>query len=271
MALIPPELLVLIVIGLVIILFWLYIGSLEKVFEQIGFSRGEAGTVIFLTLFLGTISIPLFPYKGWWVGINIGGALIPIILCYVLLRSRRVLPAEGIIGVIIVAYITYFLTRAEQNVGIVADFPWAFAPATAAGFFAISTFWMDIRKAAPLAYFSGVLGTLIGADVFHLGDILKFPAPTSPAGGINLLSIGGAEIFDLVYLSGIIAVFVDIVVFWIKRQEKKHGFERIVSELEKQSEGQPYAKEPQVAAPPQNAPVPRMSPPIEVQRRGRVE
>jgi uncharacterized membrane protein len=254
--------LAIIILGLAMLLFWLYVTTIERVFEQLGFSRGEAGTILTLTLLLGVINIPIFPYKGWWVGINVGGALIPLIVCAYLLKSRRVQVAEGLIGVIIVTYITYFMTRAVQNTGIVADFPWAFAPAVAAGFYSLSTFWMDIKKAAPLAYFSGVAGTLIGADVFHLGDILAFPAPV---GGANLLSIGGAQVFDLVYLSGIVAVGVDAFVFWLRRQERKHGFERVISEFEMEAQEQPYAKEPAQAPAPKVRPVPSLIP----ERKGR--
>jgi len=257
MAVVESILAVLIVLGLALLIFWLYITSIEKVFEQLGFSRGEAGTILLLTLILGVVNIPLIPYKGWWVGINVGGALIPLIVCVYLLESRRVQVAEGLIGIIIVTYITYFMTRAVQGTGIVADFPWAFAPAVAAGFFSLSTFWMDIKKAAPLAYVSGVVGTLLGADVFHLGDILAFPAPS---GGANLLSIGGAQVFDLVYLTGIVAVGVDAFIFWLRRQERKHGFERVISEFEKEAQEQPYARDPGQAPAPKVKPAPSLIP-----------
>lgn len=49
-----------------------------------------------------------------------------------------------------------------------------------------------------IAYVSGVLGTLIGADVSNLGAIPKLGAPVA--------SIGGGGTFDGVFLSGIIAV-----------------------------------------------------------------
>ncbi len=254
-------LIVLGIIGLAILLFFLYVSGIEKVFERIGFSKGEAGTILLLTLILSGVSIPIFPYHGWWVGISIGGALIPLIVCGYLVSTKRVLASEGLIGIVIVAFITYFITRAEQNVGIVADFPWAFAPAIAAGFFALSTFWIDIRKAAPLAYFSGVVGTLVGADIFHLADILAFPAPS----GFNLLSIGGAGIFDLVYLAGIIAVMVDVFVFWVKRQEKKHGFQKVVAEWERGAEGLPYAKDVKTTTP-----TVQVSPTLRPGRRGRL-
>jgi uncharacterized membrane protein len=237
---IDPIVLVLVVTGLGLLLFFLYISSIEKVFERVGFTREEAATILTVTLLLGWITIPLFPWNGYWVGISIGGALVPVIICYALLRSKRVHVAEGAIGIIIVSTVTYFITRAEEGVGIVADIPLAFAPALAGGLYAFTTFWIDIKKAAPLAYFSGVLGTLIGADVFHLGDILAFPAPADQT---VVLSIGGANIFDMVYISGIIAVIVDIIVFWIRHQERRHGFERILSDWEKGAEGLPYAKE----------------------------
>ncbi len=232
--------LVLFVIGLVLLLFYLYVTTIEKVLERIGFTKGEAGAILTLTLLLGSITIPLFPYADWWIGISLGGGMIPLIVCYILLRSKRVGIAEGVIGIVIVAYVTYFITRAEAGVGIVADLEFAFAPAAAAGLYSLSVFWIDIRKAAPLAYFCGVIGTLVGADVFHLGEIL---ATSPPPGELSVLSIGGANIFDMVYMTGIAAVIVDLFVLWVKRQEKKHGFERVVSDWERAAEGLPYARD----------------------------
>lgn len=242
--------------GLVLLLFYLYVLSIERVLERIGLTKGEAGTVLTLTLLLGWITIPLFPYAHWWIGISIGGGIIPLIISYAILRSKRIDLAEAIIGVIIVAFVTYFITRAEAGVGIVADLQFAFAPALAAGLYSLSTFWIDIRKAAPLAYFSGVVGTLIGADIFHLGDIL---ATSPPQGEFVVLSIGGANIFDMVYITGIAAVLVDVFVLWVRRQERKHGFERVVSEWERGAEGLPYAKD--------IKPEPKLEP----GRRGRLE
>ncbi len=250
-----PAVIALIIIGLGLLLFFLYVSSLGRVYEKIGFTRSEAGTILALTLFLGWITIPLFPYDGWWVGISIGGALIPVIICYLFLRSRRVGLSEGAIGIIIVATVTYFITRAEPGVGIVADLELAFAPALAAAFFSLSTFWIDIDKAAPLAYVSGVLGTLIGADVFHLWEILATqPLPGEP----NVLSVGGANIFDMVYITGIVAVMLDILVFWVQRQQSKSGFGKVRHDLQMQSEGLPYAKD--------MAPEPKLAP----GRKGRI-
>jgi uncharacterized membrane protein len=49
-----------------------------------------------------------------------------------------------------------------------------------------------------IAYVSGVVGTLIGADLSNLGRVADLGAPVA--------SIGGAGNFDGVFLTGILAV-----------------------------------------------------------------
>ncbi len=52
----------------------------------------------------------------------------------------------------------------------------------------------------PLAYISGSLGTLIGADLLNLDKLQGLGAP--------IASIGGAGTFDGIFLTGIVAVLV---------------------------------------------------------------
>lgn len=232
--------------GVFLLLIYLYVAGIGKVFETVGFSRAEAGSLITVTLLLGWIPIPLFPYNGWWVAISLGGGAIPLLMCYLLLRSRRAPVAETLIGVVIVTTITYFVTRAEEGVGIVADIPFAFAPAAAAGLYALSVFWLDVKKAAPLAYVSGVLGTLAGADVFRLREMLSFQAPAENA---PMMVIGGAAIFDMVYMTGIVAVFVAAFVLWIRHQQQKRGLSHLYFTVEHGEDGLPYAPDSQPAPP----------------------
>jgi len=228
------------ILGLTLLFIYVYITSIARVLRRIGFSKEEAGTILFVTLALGWITIPLVPYNGWWVGISVGGALVPLAICGYFIRAKRVNLAELAIGILIVAYISYFITRAEEGVGIVADIPIAFAPAIAAGLFSLSTFWIDISQAAPLAYSSGIIGTILGADIFHLSDILSFSPPEE---GFPLLSIGGANIYDMVYITGIVAVGVDVVAFWIRKQEAKHGMGKAIAEFQRGGEGLPYGRD----------------------------
>lgn len=228
------------ILGALLLFIYLYVASIRKVLVTVGFTESETSAILLATFLLGWVTIPVFPFNGWWVGLSVGGAIIPLILCVRFLKRGRAGVAETLIGVTIVAYITYVLTRAEEGVGIVAEVPMAFAPALAAGLYSVSVFWIDIRKAAPLAYVSGVLGTLVGADVFRLGEMLAFEAPED---GSAVLSIGGANIFDMVYLTGIIAVGVAMIVLWVKAKRDKIGFGLVVSEFERGAQGLPYAKD----------------------------
>ena len=56
------------------------------------------------------------------------------------------------------------------------------------------------RLAAPIAYVSGSLGVLIGADLMNLGKLQTM--------GASVASIGGAGTFDGVFLTGVIAVII---------------------------------------------------------------
>ena len=55
------------------------------------------------------------------------------------------------------------------------------------------------QQAAPVAFVAGVIGPLVGADLFHLKDIHRTAT--------GLVSIGGAGTFDGIVLSGIIAAY----------------------------------------------------------------
>ena len=65
---------------------------------------------------------------------------------------------------------------------------------------AIVALLLSGRHAAPLAYISGSLGTLIGADLLNLGKLQGLGTP--------IASIGGAGTFDGVFLIGIVAVLI---------------------------------------------------------------
>ncbi len=228
------------IVGFVLLLIYLYVASIRKVLVTIGFTEGEASAILAGTMFLGWLTIPVFPYNGWWVGLSVGGAIIPALICASFLVRKRVGVGEAFIGITIVAYVTYTITRAEEGVGIVADVPLAFAPALAAGMYSLSVFWVDINRAARLAYTSGVLGTLIGADVLRLGEMLSFDAPSE---GFAVLSVGGANIFDMVYLTGVIAVGIAIFILWVKVRRDRMGYHAIASEFQYGEPGLPHARE----------------------------
>ena len=125
------------------------------------------------------------------IAINVGGALIPLLLSLYLLPKASLLRMG--LGVAIVALVTNSLARVVPGEGIFLN-PFI-PPLVSAG----AALVLGRKEAAPLAYVSGTLGTLIGTDLLNLGQVLQ--------GGGTFLSIGGAGVFDSIFLVGVIAAF----------------------------------------------------------------
>jgi len=71
------------------------------------------------------------------------------------------------------------------------------------------------RYATPLAYVSGSLGTLIGADLLNLGKVGGLGAPVA--------SIGGAGTFDGIFLTGILAVLLASLTVGRTQSARRHA------------------------------------------------
>jgi len=179
-------------------------------FEKLGFSP-EATLLILLLILLGSvINIPLTKKKRIYVqrpyffglfkkqeiehqgiSINLGGAIIPISLSAFFLTK---IPLEPVlITTILMMIISYSLARIIPGRGIALP---AFVPPVFSALFALI---LAPGFTAPTAFVSGVLGTLIGADILNLKRVQRI----SP----GMLSIGGAGVFDGIFLVGIVSVF----------------------------------------------------------------
>lgn len=125
------------------------------------------------------------------LAVNVGGAIIPVCLAIYLIVKKQ-LYAEASIGVLIVTALVHFLASPVPGVGISVP---TMLPPIAAAIVAILLSW---KQSAALAYITGTLGTLIGADLLNLAVL--------PALGGPVASIGGAGTFDGVFLTGILAM-----------------------------------------------------------------
>jgi uncharacterized membrane protein len=150
---------------------------------------------------------------GTIVAVNLGGAIIPTLLSlYLLIRNG--LYVRGFLAVAIVTVVIYQLAQPLKGIGIAVPI---FVPGVTAAGAALALTWLGTSSSgdheevenrqstplsrlgtAPLAYISGSLGTLLGADLLNLDKIQGLGAP--------IVSIGGAGTFDSVFLAGILAV-----------------------------------------------------------------
>jgi uncharacterized membrane protein len=127
------------------------------------------------------------------LALNIGGALVPTVTSLYLLSK---IPLEMYlnlsIALIIVAAIVRLVSRPIQGMGIIV--PVLIPPAVSS--LAALAFGGDYSHI--VAYVSGTIGTLLGADILNLNRILNLGAP--------IVSIGGAGTFDGVFLAGVFGV-----------------------------------------------------------------
>jgi uncharacterized membrane protein len=135
----------------------------------------------------------LVDWPGTVIAINVGGAVIPVMLSLYLL-ARNDLWVPGLIATACVSYVCHAMATPVPGFGIEVPI---FTPPLAAAIVSCIVSW---RYAAPLAYISGSLGTLIGADLLNLSKVRSLGAP--------IASIGGAGTFDGIFLAGIFAVLI---------------------------------------------------------------
>jgi uncharacterized membrane protein len=128
--------------------------------------------------------------RGTVVAVNVGGALIPaLISLYLFLRFG--MHARMLLATALVALVVHQMARLVPGSGIVV--PMLLPPILAAG----AALLLAFRRAPPVAYVAGSMGTLIGADLMNLARVAELGTP--------MVSIGGAGTFDGVFLTGIIA------------------------------------------------------------------
>jgi uncharacterized membrane protein len=99
---------------------------------------------------------------------------------------------HGLLGMAIVTFFVHLMAYPVKGVGIAIP---VFIPPLIATVIAL----LLSRQYAPsLAYMTGSLGTLLGADILNLGKIQALGAPVA--------SIGGAGTFDGIFMTGILSV-----------------------------------------------------------------
>jgi uncharacterized membrane protein len=213
-------------IGIFLVLFVLIqLGILRYAYLRLGISPGAALLLLFGSLIGSYFNIPvahlpeqnvvsgqevdffgmrysvpvLVEWPGTVIAVNVGGAVIPTVMSIFLL-ARYQLWLSGIVATAVVATVCHLLAHPIPGLGIAEP---VFVPAVVTG---LAALLLSRQYAAPLAYISGSLGTLIGADLLNLDKVQGLGAPVA--------SIGGAGTFDGIFLIGILAVLIASLSPW---------------------------------------------------------
>jgi uncharacterized membrane protein len=210
---------------LIVALPLLVLGVTQVVFKQLGFTPLVAFAILIFSLVGSAINIPVFQmatkqpavkieYYSFYgvtypvpsvmvaqqktvIAVNVGGALIPAAISGYLWLHEYTHTPEILASVAIVTLVCRKLAKPVEGMGIVMP---AFIPPVVAALSALLLSFGDSTLLFSLAYISGSLGTLIGADLLNLNRISKLRA--------QIVSIGGAGTFDGIFISGILAVII---------------------------------------------------------------
>jgi len=218
------------IIGLIIIVVpLLFLGFAGKAITGLlGLSWLSATALVILILLCSLVDIPVWKIRrttiriphngqvpdaftptqngGLWettLAVNLGGAIIPLVLSVYLLDRVSTLVSGNtfyikvLAAILIVAAMSYVTTRAMVGVGIRAPLFIPGLTALLCGFLLTGGTGLS---AGGIAFVSGTVGTLLGADIahlFHTGD-LEVPK----------ISIGGAGTFGAIFVACLLSALI---------------------------------------------------------------
>jgi uncharacterized membrane protein len=218
-ALIPilsaDEIMLLAVVMVPVLLLYLFILISEEAFELAGIKISHAFFMTFGALIGSFIDIPLAMVNGVTLAVNVGGCLIPVALSAEILVKRRMNLLPAVLSVAVVTAVSYLFSFPVAGEGILMPF---YIPPLVGAAAGLLFTWAG-PTAAGAAYIGGTMGTLIGADFLNLATpgTIQVIAGDAPA----VLSIGGAGVFDGIFLTGIFAVFLATLAARRIRRSKK--------------------------------------------------
>ncbi|MGM0405223.1 MAG: DUF1614 domain-containing protein [Thermoplasmatota archaeon] len=173
--------------------------------KKCGFGKPEVGMILIGSLFGLFADIPLIVSGRALLNINLGGALIPLIISLNLIYKMKIRISKFFFGITIVAVTAYYFSSYVSELGIVSEFPYYFIPSVLA--ILIGVVLLRGCNRVAYAYSVSVLGVLIGADLVRIPMLVE--------DGI-LGSIGGAGAMDLVYLSGLLSAIPLMLFYYFK-------------------------------------------------------
>jgi len=213
----PNARLLLFILALVLLLVVVHVGVISITFSKLGLTRESAFLLLFVSLFGSLINVPLFTIKAQapvkvrdtyipgylrpyleklsgrtLIAVNVGGCLIPLLFSIYLFMTQPLTLFEILTGILLVSIISYVYSFPVKRIGI--GMPMLIAPL----FAAFTAVMINNELSAPLAYISGTMGVLIGADLLNFRHVSRM--------GAMVASIGGAGTFDGIFMTGILAV-----------------------------------------------------------------
>jgi len=198
-----------ILIFIAISVFALFLAGFVKFIELSGLSKEDSLAIVVLSLFAWAYLPPveLGDVGNLTLYLSFSGFVIPAVIALKQIVIGKVSLKKAFSGIILLTIVCYAISRpGEEGVGIVyPQLPIIMA--------VIYSFIVEWDKPAPLAYTCAVISMSIGADMLNI--------PKLCSKSINV-TIGGAGIFDAIYLTGIVSLIISTNFYLIKDFAEKN-------------------------------------------------
>ncbi|AEA46528.1 DUF1614 domain-containing protein [Archaeoglobus veneficus] len=201
-----------VLLGAAILVLAVVLRHIVGALENAGFDRSDAFAILLLPPVLEMFVHPMHvaTFNQMDVYADPAGFFLPLLISARLISSGKVPLYRVLAGVALLSYVcNRHAVPGHFGVGI-TDMA---TPVIVASLYSL---YMSPRQPAPLAYVSGTLGMIVGADIANLPELSRMFA-----GGV--VTLGGAGMFDAIYLVGISAVFLDL---FISLAEEIRGVKR---------------------------------------------
>jgi len=194
------------------LLFYVY-RQRQDIVTATGLTNQEIALLALGSIAGWAVNIPVAILGGTYLAVNLGGALVPLLLIVGWWR-RRILPRVwALIVTAAVAFVSWRIVEFRPDTGIIARFPHFFLPVVVAFVLAGLLTLRNPARGVTLAYAGGTVGALIGADLLNIDDIARHftSAPEN-----TVISIGGAGVFDMVFLAGSVAMTLQLAILSLR-------------------------------------------------------
>lgn len=193
----------LVLVGIGILALALILNFAFKAFRIVGFETLEVVVMLLAPLILEFTIGPIFlaNYENIEVYADPAGFFIPIILSIRFLASGRAPVKRAIFGIIFISYIANTHSIPSHVGVIVKDVGTIILITSLYSLYASR----KPEEAGPIAYVIGTTGVIIGSDVANLSNL------THVFGQELKFTIGGAGMFDAIYIVGLLSVVVDLI------------------------------------------------------------
>jgi hypothetical protein len=179
----------------------------------VGFEPLEVVAVLLVPIVLGFAFRPihLARYGDIELFAHPAGFVVPLFLSVRFIASGRAPLKRTIVGVLLLSYVSHAHSTPSHFGVLVKDIGTIVIVTSLYSLYSAR----ESREAGPIAYVSGTLGVIIGADLANLSKLMEI------FGKEVKLLLGGAGLFDAVYIVGLFAVAIDFLASSIEKFAEK--------------------------------------------------